>query len=59
MFFYRNTDDLIEKIRYYLAHDAERGQIAEAGYRRTLAEHTYEKRFADILKAIGLPYGKD
>ena len=57
MIFYRATDDLIEKTRYYLAHDVERERIAQAGYERTLKEHTCEKRFGDIFKAIGIPYG--
>lgn len=56
MVFYRTTDELIEKIKYYLPLDEERKKIAEAGYKRTLAEHTYEQRFKDIFKAIGLKY---
>ncbi|MCR4328853.1 MAG: glycosyltransferase [Patescibacteria group bacterium] len=47
-------DDLIGKIRYYLAHDDERENIAHAAYERTLREHTYEKRFREIFKKIGL-----
>jgi len=42
------------KIRYYLEHDEEREKIAMAGYQRTLGEHTYEKRFEQIFKTIGL-----
>lgn len=51
---YKDTKDLIEKIRYYLAHDQEREAIAKAGYERTLRDHTYEKRFNEIFKIIGL-----
>jgi hypothetical protein len=29
--------------------------LAEAGYRRTLQEHTYIQRFTDIFQRIGLP----
>lgn len=54
MVFYDNVADLAQKIKYYLAHDAEREKIAEAGYRRTMGEHTYEKRFRGIINAVGL-----
>ena len=53
MGFYRSTDDLIEKIRYYLAHPEERERIARAGYERTMREHTAEKRFGAIFKDMG------
>jgi spore maturation protein CgeB len=42
---YKDTPDLIEKVRYYLAHSEEANNIARAGHERTLVEHTYEKRF--------------
>jgi spore maturation protein CgeB len=54
MVFYDGVLDLTGKIKYYLAHDAEREKIAEAGYERTIREHTYEKRFREIFKIIGL-----
>lgn len=49
---YLDTDDLIEKIRYYLKHKDEREKIATAGYRRSLAEHTMEKRLRNLLQDI-------
>lgn len=54
MVFYRNADDLVEKIRYYLAHPEECEKIAKAGYERTLREHTAEKRFGAMFKTMGL-----
>lgn len=54
MVFYHSPDDLEKKIRYYLTHDDEREKIAEAGYKRTLSEHTYEKRFQSLFKHLGL-----
>ena len=51
---YKNTDDMIDKIKYYLKHNEEREMIARAGYERTLREYTYEKRFQEIFKTIGL-----
>jgi len=52
MVFYRSTDELVCKVRYYLTHDAEREAIARAGYLRTMKEHTYEKRFKDIFARV-------
>ncbi len=49
-----NVDDLMEKARFYLAHDGEREAIREAGYRRAHRDHTYEQRFRSIFNAIGL-----
>jgi spore maturation protein CgeB len=44
--------DLIDKIRYYLAHEEGRATIAQAGYERTLREHTYAHRFNEIFKQM-------
>ncbi len=51
---FAGVDDLVEQVGYWLAHPAERSAVAEAGYRRTLAEHTYDRRFAEIFAATGL-----
>ncbi len=51
---FTNTSDLIEKCQYYLAHEAERQKIAQAGYERTVKEHSYEHRFKQIFSALGL-----
>lgn len=52
---YHNVDDLLTKIRYYLAHDKERGQIAEAGHRRALSQHTYGERVSTIADYMSQP----
>lgn len=49
---YRTVAELVEKINYYLQHDDERQQIARAGQLRTLKDHTWEKRMADLIKII-------
>ncbi len=56
MVFYRNTDELIQKIKYFSAHGEERERIARAGYERTLRDHTYKQRFKELFKRIGLSY---
>jgi hypothetical protein len=45
---YDDLDDLVQKIRHYAAHDEEREEIAAAGRRRTLADHTYHQRIAEL-----------
>lgn len=52
---WKNSKDLIDKIKYYLKHEKEREGIAKVGFERTLCDHTYEKRFNEIFKIIGLP----
>ncbi len=49
---FENERDLIDKIRYYLAHPAERVEIAMAGQRRALRDHLYSHRFAELLKRL-------
>jgi len=51
---FHSIDEMIEKVRYYLLHEEERTAIAEAGYRRTLRDHTYQQRFKDIFAQVGL-----
>jgi spore maturation protein CgeB len=51
---FRSTDELVERVGWWLAHPEERAAVAEAGYRRVLAEHTYDHRFAAIFAAAGL-----
>jgi spore maturation protein CgeB len=45
---YDDVDDLVEKIRHFLEHEDERRRIAAAGQRRTLTEHTYRQRMAQL-----------
>lgn len=50
---YRDADEAIDKIRYYLAHDAERERIARCGQRLVHAQHTYLDRFRTIAGVTG------
>lgn len=54
MVFYESLPELLEKVKYFLARPEERKRIAEAGYARTLREHTYEARFREIFSHIGV-----
>ena len=51
---FSSTDELIEKAQRYLETDEERSAIATAGYRRTLAEHTYAHRYRAIFRELEL-----
>lgn len=46
---YRSEDEMIEKVKYYLAHDEEREKIAQAGYEHVMANHTIQHRVDVIL----------
>jgi spore maturation protein CgeB len=51
---YEGVDDLIGKVQDWLADEERRRQVAEAGYRRVMGEHTYDHRFAAIFAELGL-----
>jgi spore maturation protein CgeB len=51
---YDGEDELVEQVGHWLSHEDERAAVAEAGYRRVLAEHTYDHRFGEIFAAVGL-----
>ncbi|WP_226603063.1 CgeB family protein [Bacillus cereus] len=44
--------DFIEKAERYLANPAQRKTIAMEGFKRTLIDHTYDKRVKDLLEII-------
>lgn len=50
---YSDADDLVRKVRMYLEDDDLRQSIAEAGYQRTLADHTFSKRFDGVFQRMG------
>ncbi|MCX6031407.1 MAG: glycosyltransferase [Chloroflexi bacterium] len=49
---FADTDDLIDKVRYYLGHEEDRERIALKGYRRTIRDHTYDQRFAELFSRV-------
>ena len=50
---FKTVDELKKLIGYYLSHPDERLQLAEAGHRRVLKDHTYDNRVREILDIIG------
>lgn len=51
---YCNEQELLDKLRYYLAHPDQAEIVRQAGYRRALAEHTYQARFRKLFVELGL-----
>lgn len=47
--------ELKEKVHYYLAHPAERLQIADRAYARSHRDHTYKVRLTTMMDVMGLP----
>jgi len=51
---YSAKEELLDKVRFYLAHEREGDRIRRAGRARALRDHTYHKRFRDLFDAMGL-----
>lgn len=51
---FERSDELAEQARHWLEHDEQRRAVADAGYRRVMAEHTYDHRFAAIFAELAL-----
>lgn len=54
---YRNADDLIDKIRHYLAHDTERERIARNAYHRVMRDYRIGhllQRAASLIREANL-----
>lgn len=49
---YRTAEECVEKVNYILEHEDERRELAAAGQRRTLCEHTFDNRAARIDEII-------
>jgi spore maturation protein CgeB len=49
---YASPAELVEKVNYYLKHDAERESIAHCGFERTIAEHTLEHRYRQLFSDL-------
>ncbi len=51
---YRSEEELLEKTRYYLGNEPAAEKMRDAGLRRAISCHTYQKRFTDLFAAIGV-----
>lgn len=49
---YDSMEDMMQKIDYYLQHEEERQAIAKNGHAAVCAEHSYDKRFAEMLSIL-------
>ncbi|SDD30401.1 spore maturation protein CgeB [Paenibacillus sp. UNCCL117] len=49
---YSSTEELKEKIDFYLAHEEARRAIALGALRRTMSEHTYSHRMAQMMRLL-------
>lgn len=49
--YYESTEDLLQKIDYYLTHEEERKAIAGNGHDKVAAGHTFRHRVREILDA--------
>jgi spore maturation protein CgeB len=49
---YDSVSDLIEKINYYLNNNEAASQIAAAGRKRTIRDHTYDNRVIELSKKL-------
>jgi len=49
---YRDLQDIIYMIEYYLFHDKERIEIANNGYETIKKYHTYDDRIKEIMSIV-------
>jgi spore maturation protein CgeB len=51
--FFSSKEELLEKVEYYLRHEAVRARVAGAGYLRTMkSRYSYTDRLLDVLAAL-------
>ena len=51
---YQDEGELLDKVKYYLKHEDEGESIRIAGRQRALKDHTYQRRFEQLFREIGL-----
>ena len=48
---YRDAEECVERVKYLLGHESRRRDLAAAGQRRTLRDHTFASR-AEVIDAV-------
>ena len=51
---YKNNQDLLQKINYFIDNDEERERIVKNGYERLVREHQYKHRVKKIFESISI-----
>jgi spore maturation protein CgeB len=51
---YTSREDLLDKTRYYLAHQEQSERIRRAARDRARRDHTWQHRFAELFHHLGL-----
>jgi len=51
---YKNMDEMLDKIQYYLNNPQEADKIRLAGRERALRDHTYHRRYETLFEELGL-----
>lgn len=54
---YASREELLDKVRFYLAHPAAAQRIREQGLLRARRDHTWVRRFDQLFSGLGLPTG--
>ena len=49
---YRNAEEMLEKVRFYLTHEDAANKIRRAGHARARREHTYHARWEELLPQV-------
>lgn len=50
--YFDSANDLLDKLDYYLTHEEERAAIAQNGYEKINAQHTYKHRVEEIISYL-------
>jgi len=49
---FHNMEEAVDKINYYIEHEDKRKKIAEAGYIRSLKNHTWTDRLTSVFEGV-------